>query len=186
MKTLASSRILSSGGSWTTRRFKLRNHFDRHDLYNKARRSWADRFHCSAIENMPIWPVIDYQERDMTTRLVRRQMNIHMPQSACTCVEKAPSSTGVRRLHPRFNSVSWSDHALRGKHLRQALLICNECTANGCTARDANLYECAECAQKLGNARFDTQNLRNRRRPGRRKHKLVCGCGTNSCSTMTR
>ena len=49
----------------------------------------------------------------------------------------------------------------------------------------ANLYDCAACAQKLGKGRFDLQDwLNKKRKTGRYKTSLFCGCGTNSCSTM--
>ena len=70
-------------------------------------------------------------------------------------------------------------------HWSASSIICNECTAKGCTARDANLYDFARCAQKLGNTRFDRHDLYNRGRTDRRENLLFCGCGANSCSTMT-
>ena len=77
-------------------------------------------------------------------------------------------------------------HVTIGLPPQKTMLICNECTEKGYTARDTNLYECASCAQKLGKTHFDWQDLYNKRKTGRRENKLVCGCGTNSCSTMTR
>ena len=47
--------------------------------------------------------------------------------------------SACRRWLPRN---AWSDHALRGNHLRQALLICRECTAKGHTSRDETCRPC--------------------------------------------
>ena len=81
----------------------------------------------------------------------------------------------------------FSANRIRG-HLsphKKTVLICKECRARGCTARDANLYDCDGCAQKLGKRRFDLQDwLYKKRKTGRHETSLFCGCGTNSCSTM--
>ena len=92
--------------------------------------------------------------------------------------------SACRRWLPRDH---WSANSIK-MHLppQKTMLICNECTTKGYTARDTNLYDCAECAQKLGNARFDSQDLYNKRKTGRHKNVLICGCDANSCSTMTR
>ena len=69
---------------------------------------------------------------------------------------------------------------------KNTTLICNECRARGCTTRATNLYDCAGCAQKLGKRRFDQVDwFDKQRKTGRHKTSLFCGCGTNSCSTMT-
>ena len=90
---------------------------------------------------------------------------------------------GCRREFPRDH---WPVNGVKmHQSWRKTALICRGCAAKGCTPRDANLYDCQECAQKLGSTRFDTQDLRNRGRPERHKEVLICGCDTNSCSTMT-
>ena len=91
--------------------------------------------------------------------------------------------SGCRRELPENH---WARTTMK-MHLsyRKTPLICRECTAKGCTARDGNLYDCQACAQKLGCTHFDRHDLINRERPDRHKEGLICGCDTNSCSTMT-
>ena len=122
MATTTHVHATTYGGGWTTRRFKLRNHFDRHDLYNKARKSWADRFNRSAIESVPMWPVIDYQNRDMATRLVRWQMNIHMQQSGCTRQQKLLQVL-LRSMHVSGHSHMPAEPLCSGEANHSAIVI---------------------------------------------------------------
>ena len=57
---------------------------------------------------------------------------------------------------------------------------------SGCTARDAKLYHCDGCDQKIGHTRFDKNDLYNKAKTGRTANTLVCGYVANSCSTMTK
>ena len=71
---------------------------------------------------MPIWPVIDYQERDMTTRLVRRQMNIHMQQSECAKQQKLLQLL-LKAMHVSVRSHMPAEPLCSGDESRSAIVI---------------------------------------------------------------
>ena len=40
-------------------------------------------------------------------------------------------------------------------------LLCLECSAKGCTARDTKVYQCSRCKKDLGRSKFEAQQLNN-------------------------
>ena len=73
-----------------------------------ARQSWADRLDLCAIESMPMWPVKDYQKRDMDNRLIRWQMDMHMQQSGCAKQQKLLQALR-RTMHVSVQEIQVQD-----------------------------------------------------------------------------
>ena len=71
---------------------------------------------------MPMWRVIDYQNRDMATRLVRRQMNIHMQQSGCTRQQKLLQVL-LRSMHVSVHSHMPAEPLCSGEANHSAIVI---------------------------------------------------------------
>ena len=151
---------------------------------------WRRCVSCATAKNLPIpGPAVKLRHNSAS----RQESSDKATKSCIRCAENFP---GVQ-IQVNHHVCSGCRRALACRHFsansikgylsphKKTVLICKECRARGCTARDANLYACGGCAQKLGKTRFDQQDwLNKRRKTGRHKTSLFCGCGTNSCSTM--
>ena len=151
---------------------------------------WKRCVSCAAAKSVPIFEPTVKLDHNTASRQESSDKAIK------SCIHGVEKGIGVK-LQINHHVCNACRRALACRHFsadhikgylsphKTTTLICNECRARGCTATDANLYDCAGCAQKLGRRRFDKLDWHNKKRKtGRHKTSLFCGCGTNSCSTM--
>ena len=152
---------------------------------------WRRCVSCATAKNLPIpGPAVKLRHNPATGQ----ESSNKATKSCIRCAEKFPGlqiqvnnhvCSGCRREFPRNH---WTAKMIEHHRSPQkTILICKECTASGCTARDANVYNCDGCQQKIGHMRFDKHELYNVAKTGRSgRNILICGYVANSCSTMTR
>ena len=145
---------------------------------------------CAAAKNLPIFePTVELEQNTAS----RQESSDKATKSCIHGVEKCRDvklqidhhvCSGCRRELACHHFSANSIKEYLSPH-KKTVLICNECRARGCITTDANLYDCAGCARRLGKRRYDKLDWDNKKRKtGRYKTSLFCGCGTNSCSTM--
>ena len=90
------------------------------------------------------------------------------PLEVCRTCELLPcAACKADRPQTSFEPKSVENHLARG-----STLVCRECTARGCSARDVKTYLCeGPCQEHLGHNRFGPGVLGGKRKP---QHQVIC------------
>ena len=66
---------------------------------------------------------------------------------------------GCRACSRPFGGECWNKEILRNHERFKRPLVCNDCNAKGCTAKDRKTYVCTQCLKDWGSLKFNKHDL---------------------------